>query len=112
MGIIAKQSFYNSVSIALAFLIGAFNTVYLYPTYMGSSLQGLVVALLALSNLVQPFISFGVQHAVIKFFSSCETKEEKDKLLSFSLLFPLIVFIILLIITFFFHHQITDFSTR
>lgn len=109
MGIIAKQSFYNSVSIALAFLIGAFNTVYLYPTYMGSSLQGLLVALLALSNLVQPFISFGVQHAVIKFFSSCETKEEKDKLLSFSLLFPLIVFIILLIITFFFHHQITDF---
>ena len=109
MGIIAKQSFYNSVSIALAFLIGAFNTVYLYPTYMGSSLQGLVVALLALSNLVQPFISFGVQHAVIKFYSSCETKEEKDKLLSFSLLFPLIVFIILLIITFFFHHQITDF---
>ena len=109
MGIIAKQSFYNSVSIALAFLIGAFNTVYLYPTYMGSSLQGLVVALLALSNLVQPFISFGVQHAVIKFYSSCETKEEKDKLLSFSLLLPLIVFIILLIITFFFHHQITDF---
>ena len=34
MGIIAKQSFYNSVSIALAFLIGAFNTVYLYPTHM------------------------------------------------------------------------------
>ena len=109
MGIIAKQSFYNSVSIALAFLIGAFNTVYLYPTYMGSALQGLVVALLALSNLVQPFISFGVQHAVIKFYSSCETKEEKDKLLSFSLFLPLLVFTILLIITFFFHHQITDF---
>ena len=109
MGIIAKQSFYNSVSIALAFLIGAFNTVYLYPTYMGSTLQGLVVALLALSNLVQPFISFGVQHAVIKFYSSCETKEEKDKLLSFSLFLPLLVFTILLIITFFFHDQITHF---
>ena len=109
MGIIAKQSFYNSVSIALAFLIGAFNTVYLYPTHMGSALQGLVVALLALSNLVQPFISFGVQHAVIKFYSSCETKEEKDKLLSFSLFLPLLVFTILLIITFFSHHQITDF---
>ena len=109
MGIIAKQSFYNSVSIALAFLIGAFNTVYLYPTHMGSALQGLVVALLALSNLVQPFISFGVQHALIKFYSSCETKEEKDKLLSFSLFLPLLVFTILLIITFFFHHQITDF---
>jgi O-antigen/teichoic acid export membrane protein len=76
---------------------------------MGSALQGLVVALLALSNLVQPFISFGVQHAVIKFYSSCETKEEKDKLLSFSLILPLLVFTILLIISFFFHHQITDF---
>jgi O-antigen/teichoic acid export membrane protein len=109
MGIIAKQSFYNSVSIALAFLLGAVNTVYLYPSHMGSALQGLVVALLALSNLVQPFISFGVQYAVIKFYSSCETKEEKDKLLSFSLILPLAVFILLLIITFFFHHQITDF---
>ena len=109
MGIIAKQSFYNSVSIALAFLLGAVNTVYLYPSHMGSALQGLVVALLALSNLVQPFISFGVQYAVIKFYSSCQTKEEKDKLLSFSLILPLVVFILLLIITFFFHHQITDF---
>ena len=109
MGTIAKQSFYNSVSIALAFLLGGVNTVYLYPTHMGSALQGLVVALLALSNLVQPFISFGVQYAVIKFYSSCETKQEKDKLLSFSLILPLVVFILLLIITFFFHHQITDF---
>tara|TARA_B100001057_G_scaffold369807_1_gene373581 strand:- start:5792 stop:7261 length:1470 start_codon:yes stop_codon:yes gene_type:complete len=109
MGIIAKQSFYNSLSIALAFLLGAVNTVYLYPTHMGSSLQGLVVALLALSNLVQPFISFGVQFAVIKFYSSCKTKEEKDKLLSFSLILPLVIFILLLIITFFFHHQITNF---
>ena len=109
MGIIARQSFYNSLSIALAFLLGAVNTVYLYPTHMGSSLQGLVVALLALSNLVQPFISFGVQYAVIKFYSSFETKEEKDKLLSLSLFLPIVVFAALLIITFFFHHQITDF---
>ena len=109
MGIIAKQSFFNSVSISFAFLLGAINTIYLYPTHMGSAFQGLVVALLALSNLVQPFISFGVQYAVIKFYSSCETKEEKDKLLSFSLILPLVIFIFLLIITLFFNNQITDF---
>ena len=108
MGIIAKQSFYNSISIALAFLIGAVNTVYLYPTYMGSALQGLVVALLALSNLVQPFVSFGVQHAVIKFYSSCDTKEEKDKLLSLSLFLPLFVFVLLLIFSIFFRESIID----
>ena len=109
MGIIAKQSFYNSISIALAFIIGAFNTVYLYPTHMGSSLQGLVVALLALSNLVQPFISFGVQHAVIKFYSSTKSKAEKDKLLSFSLILPLLVFTAILFTTYLFYEQITEF---
>ncbi len=109
MGIIAKQSFYNSISIALAFIIGAFNTVYLYPTHMGSSLQGLVVALLALSNLVQPFISFGVQHAVIKFYSSTKSKAEKDKLLSFSLILPLLVFTAILLTTYLFYEQITKF---
>ena len=109
MGIIAKQSFYNSISIALAFIIGAFNTVYLYPTHMGSSIQGLVVALLALSNLVQPFISFGVQHAVIKFYSSTDSKVEKDKLLSFSLLLPLLVFALILLITYLFKEKITEF---
>ena len=109
MGIIAKQSFYNSISIGLAFIIGAFNTVYLYPTHMGSSLQGLVVALLALSNLVQPFISFGVQHAVIKFYSSTKSKAEKDKLLSFSLILPLLVFSAILLTTYLFYEQITEF---
>tara|TARA_B100001175_G_C19499232_1_gene637098 strand:+ start:465 stop:1934 length:1470 start_codon:yes stop_codon:yes gene_type:complete len=109
MGIIAKQSFYNSISIALAFLIGAINTVYLYPTHMGSKLQGLIVALLALSNLVQPFISFGIQHAIIKFYSSCRTKAEKDKLLSLSIFIPIIVFSLLLTLAFFFNTQIIDF---
>ena len=109
MGIVAKQSFYNSISIALAFIVGALNTVYLYPTHMGSSLQGLVVALLALSNLVQPLVSFGVQHAVIKFYSSCESKAEKDKLLSFSLFLPLLVFATILLITYLFNEQITSF---
>jgi O-antigen/teichoic acid export membrane protein len=109
MGIIAKQSFLNSISIAIAYLIGAFNTVFLYPNYMGSKLQGLVVALLAISNLVQPFISFGVQHAVIKFYSSSESKEERDKLLSLSVFFPILIFLLLLMIALFFHESITDF---
>lgn len=112
MGIVAKQSFYNSISIGVAFLIGAVNTVYLYPTYMGSTLQGLVVALLALSNLVQPFISFGVQFAVIKFYSSCKTKEEKDRLLSFSLLIPILIFLLILVLSFISWESITAFVAK
>tara|TARA_B100001094_G_scaffold222513_1_gene216590 strand:+ start:1183 stop:2643 length:1461 start_codon:yes stop_codon:yes gene_type:complete len=96
MGIIAKQSIYNLVSIGLAFLIGAINMVFLYPTYAGKEFQGLIVALLANSNLIQPFISFGVQHTLIKYFSDCKSKEEKDRLLWFVLLFPLFILLLLI----------------
>ena len=47
MGLIAKQSTFNVISIGIAFLIGAVNMVFLYPTYPGKEFQGLVVALLA-----------------------------------------------------------------
>lgn len=96
MGIIAKQSIYNVVSIGFAFLIGALNMVYLYPTYPGKEFQGLIVALLANSNLIQPFISFGVQHTLIKYFSEAQSKLDRDRLLWFVLLFPLLIIAIIL----------------
>ncbi|MDC0387082.1 lipopolysaccharide biosynthesis protein, partial [Flavobacteriaceae bacterium] len=77
MGIIAKQSIYNVFSIGIAFVIGALNMVYLYPTYPGKEFQGLVIAVLANSNLIQPFLSFGVQHTLIKYFSDADSKVER-----------------------------------
>jgi O-antigen/teichoic acid export membrane protein len=75
---------------------------------MGSEFQGLIVALLAFSNLVQPFISFGVQHALIKFYSACEAKQDRDALLNFSMLLPLLLFILLLPFLFVFKEDIID----
>ena len=83
MGLVARQTFYNLLSIGLAFLLGAINTLYMYPNHMGSRFQGVVIALLAYSNLIRPFISFGLQHAIIKFYSSFRTQKEKDSLLIF-----------------------------
>ncbi len=96
MGIVAKQSIYNLISIGFAFLIGAVNMLFLYPSYPGKEFQGLVVALLANSNLIQPFLSFGVQHTLIKFFSDAKSKEERDCLLWFVLLFPLTIIFLLM----------------
>ena len=89
MSLIAKQSIYNFITISIAFVIGAINTLFLYPSYPGKEFQGLVVALLATSNLLQPFISFGIQHALIKFYSSYSSKEDRDNLLWFSIYFPI-----------------------
>ena len=90
MGVVAKQTFYNLLSIGLAFFLGAVNTLYMYPNFMGSRFQGVVIALLAYSNLVQPFISFGLQHAIIKYYSSFNNKKERDSLLIFSIWSPLL----------------------
>ena len=54
MGVVAKQSFYNVISVILAFAIGALNTVVFYPNTMGEELYGIVLILLAQSNILQP----------------------------------------------------------
>ena len=106
MGIVVRQSFLNLISIGVAFLIGAVNTLYLYPTFLGSKLQGLIIALLAISNLVQPFISFGTQHAVIRYYSKYTKKYEKDGLLTLSILIPLVIVLLFIPIFFAYYDQI------
>ena len=93
MGIIARQSIYNTISIFFAFAIGAINTLFLYPGILNEKLYGLITTLLAFSNIIQPVLSFGVQHTLIKFYSSCNSRQEKDSLLIFSIITPLFLII-------------------
>ena len=91
MGIVARQSFYNVLSVIVAIGIGAINTIVFYPRFMGEALYGIILILLAESKILQPIFSFGLQHTVIKYFSAQESKKERDKLLLFSLLIPFFV---------------------
>ena len=112
MGIVAKQSIYNTISIGLAYIIGAINMLILYPSFPGKEFQGLIVALLANSNLIQPFISFGVQHTLIKFFSSSNNKSEQDRLLWFVLLLPIFILIIFIPFYYYFDIEILNFLSN
>ena len=112
MGIVVKQSIYNVISIGLAFLIGAANMLYLSPTFPGKEFQGLIIALLANSNLIQPFLSFGVQHTLIKYFTDSYGKKERDRLLWFVLLFPLFILVVLLPIYFYNNVEILRFLSN
>ena len=91
--IIARQSIYNSLSILFAFFLGAINTLFLYPSILNEQFYGLITALLAFSNIIQPILSFGVQHTIIKFYSHCKDKNEQNSLLIYSLVFPFILII-------------------
>lgn len=97
MGIIARQSFYNVLSILFAFALGGLNTIVFYPRIMGPEFHGLLVAMLANSNIIQPIFSYGIQFSIIKFYSACKTKKEQDNLLVFSVLLPLLVILPLIV---------------
>ena len=56
MGIVFKQTSWNIVTITVAILIGGVNTLYFYPEFLREQYYGLVVFLLATSNLLQPII--------------------------------------------------------
>ena len=78
MSLIVKQSFLNILIILFAFTLGALNTLFFYPSIIGTEFYGIILILLAQSNIIQPIFSFGLQHSVIKFFIS-RVKKRKDK---------------------------------
>ena len=77
MGIVFNQSYKNIIIISIAILIGAINTLYFYPVFLKEEYYGLVVFLLATSNLLMPLVAFGSQHTIIKYYSSYSNKNER-----------------------------------
>ncbi len=91
MGIVLRQSFRNTIIIYGAFLIGGVNTIVFYPRILESEFYGMVTFLLSASNLIMPLTAFGIQYTIVKFYSSYETKEQKDKFLSSVIFLPLLI---------------------
>ena len=109
MGIVFKQTSWNIVTISIAILIGGVNTLYFYPEFLKDDYYGLVVFLLATSNLLQPLMSFGAQHNIIKFFSSFNDKKKKDQFLSSVIFLPLFFIIPITFLVVQFHDIIAQF---
>lgn len=91
MGIVLKQSFRNTLTIYGSFAIGGINALFLYTSFLNDTYYGLVTFLLSTANLLMPFVAFGVQYTILKFYSSYTTKLEKDQFLSTAILLPLLV---------------------
>ena len=109
MGIVFKQTSWNIVTITVAIFIGGINTLYFYPEFLREQYYGLVVFLLATSNLLQPLMSFGAQHTIIKFFSSFKNIKEKDEFLSSIIFLPLFFILPVCFLVVQFHDLIAEF---
>ena len=109
MGIIVNQSYKNIIIISVALIIGGVNTLYFYPVFLKAEYYGLVVFLLATSNLLQPLISFGSQHTIIKYFSSYNNAKEKDIFMSSIIFLPIMTIIPICYLVVQFHDIIASF---
>ena len=109
MGIVVNQSYKNIIIISIALVIGGVNTLYFYPVFLKAEYYGLVVFLLATSNLLQPLISFGSQHAIIKYFSSYNSAKEKDIFMSSIIFLPILTIIPICYLVVQFHDIIASF---
>lgn len=98
MGVVVNQSAKNLFTTYLGFAIGAINTLFLYTNFLTPEYYGLVGFLLSAANLIWPLMAFGVHNTLVKFYTSYDAKEERDKLLSVILWLPLGISILLGII--------------
>ena len=108
MGIVFKQSAKNVLSTFLGFGIGAFNTLFLYVNFMSDAYYGLVGFLLSTAMILMPFLSFGVQNTIIKFYSSFQG-EARDKFLLWMLFLPLFIIVPATLLSVVFQKQIVVF---
>ncbi len=109
MGIVFKQSFKNTLTIYGAFAIGGVNALFLYTSFLEDTYYGLVTFLLSTANLLMPFVAFGVQYTVLKFYSNYTSKLERDKFLSIALILPLLVAIPIGTLGVFFYEGISSY---
>lgn len=112
MGIVLNQSFKNTIITYIGFGIGAINTLYLYPIYLGETYYGLTNYILSAANVIMPLFAIGMQNTLVKFYSQYKTEEEREQFLSFTALFPILMCIPLGIIGIFFFDDITVFVSK
>ena len=112
MGIVINQSIKNTVITYFGFGIGAINALFLYTNFLGKTHYGIVAFVLSAANIMMPLMAFGVHNTLIRFYSRCQSEEEREKFLSFMLWMPLLLIIPVSLITWFFYNEISFWIIR
>lgn len=89
MGIIIRQSFWNMTVTYAGFVLGAVNTLFLFTHFFSTENYGLVMSMVSLSAILMPFIAAGMNNALVRFLPR---EQDKDRLLSFTLFVPTVIF--------------------
>ena len=112
MGIIYKQSAINTIILFIGFFIGGMNVLFLYTHFLEADYYGLITFLLSTATIFLPFLIFGMNNTVVKFYSAYQTKKEKDVFLTSSLFLPLVLIIPSVLVGVFAYEQIANWISK
>lgn len=93
MGIVQNQTFKNTLTTYLGFIIGAINVLFLFTHFLSDEYHGLVAFVLSTANIMMPLFALGSHNAIIKFYSSFKTRNNINSFLTIMLLLPLVIII-------------------
>ncbi len=108
MGVVLNQTYKNTFIIFVGFAIGAVNVLFLYTHFLQEDYYGLITFLLSTANILMPLLVFGMQHTVVKFFSSYTDRIHRDNFLITTLFLPLLIIIPLALFGAFAYEKISD----
>ncbi|WP_286927583.1 polysaccharide biosynthesis C-terminal domain-containing protein [Flavobacterium sp. UBA4197] len=112
MGIVINQSIKNTVITYIGFVIGAANTLFMYPKFLGETYYGLTGYLLSSANIIMPLMAFGVHNTLIKYFTHYKTEKEKEEFLTFVLFLPFLLIIPMFLFGTFGYSAVASFLSR
>jgi O-antigen/teichoic acid export membrane protein len=108
MGIVQSQSIKNTFITFFGFGIGAINALFLYTNFLGKMHYGIVSTILSGANLMMPFMAFGAQSTLIRFFSHYKTEQKREEFLTFMLFFPLVLILPISLVFYIFYTPISN----
>lgn len=108
MGIVIQQSVKNTLSTYIGFAIGALNTLVFYTHFMSASDYGIVALMLSIATVGAPFMLFGSHQMLIRFYPKYSGVDQA-KLLTLSLLIPIVMSSVFGIALYFFQDSLLRF---
>lgn len=107
MGLVSKQSILNFITSYIGVIIGAINTILLFPNIFSAAEFGLTRVIVSAAMIGSSIFSFGINSSTLKFFPHFKDKENKHNgFLFFILLIPFIGYLFFLFTSFIFKSDI------
>jgi len=110
MGIVAKQSIYNSITSYIGIIIGAVNTIVLFPNVFSPDEFGLTRVINAAAVLGSTLFLFGIPSTALKFFPFFRNREKgHNGILFVILVLPLLGYVLFLLLSFIMHDNVVEY---